>query len=340
MTDTAYIPAAIFGIPLDVAPEPCAAELPRMFARDFHLLRGTLRSDPPTEFGIVASLERPDTKMALSAAEQLAKATGLPSLICSPELEPWQKERIAREGAAFAQDARNIYAPFLGIAIAENPGAGRAAKTLSPQAQRMFTNLLSGAWDGLNAGSLAELMGKSRPSVSNYLAEIAAVSPSLVESEGRERRLANPGFERAELLERFEPYLATPVKRAFKIAALDPSTSAELGFLLAGRSALELKTDLAFDRGSLVLASDKEGIERLKDLLGDDLRELPLHAEEGTTVQEWAYPIDFPDERHRLATGIDSVDDLGLYLSLRDAAVDDARVEDAIDQVRSALCQS
>lgn len=340
MADTACIPTALFGIPLDIAPEPRAAELPRMFARDFHLLRGALLSNPPVEFGIVASLERPDTKMALSAAEQLAKVTGLPSLICSPELEPWQKERIAREGAAFAQDARNVYAPFLGIAIAENPGAGRAAKTLSPQAQRMFANLFSGEWDGLNAGSLADLMGKSRPSVSNYLAEIAAVSPSLVETEGRERRLANPGFERAELLERFEPFLASPVKCSFKVASLDPRIAADLGFLVAGRSALELKTDLAFDRGSLVFASNKEGIERLGDLLGEDLRELPLHADEGTLIQEWAYPVDFPDERHRLATGMDSVDDLGLYLSLRDAAVDDVRVEDAIDQVRSALCQS
>lgn len=338
MGDLAYIPTTIFSIPFSVAPEQKACGLPRMYSRSFDLLRAKLQDAAGTEFNIVGSLAKPDIAQAADAARLLAEATGLPCGLCSPELEFWQKEKLARNGMAFIQDERTMFLPFLGTAVVNAQGS-RAPKTLSSQSQRVFVNLAAGTWMNLKAGELAERLQKSRASVSKYLAEIASISPALVETDGRERILRNPGFSVEEVLERFGRFLSSPVKRTFKIAPLDAAAASELGLLLAGTSALEAKTDLSFDQSSLTFAAAKEDLSRIAESFPQTLQELPWYADQAATIQEWSYPIDRPDPRFRESLGFEAVDDLNLYLSLKDARFDDVRELDALDQIWEAICR-
>lgn len=331
-----YLPTSLFGIPLEVREEPRVSSFPRAMLRDFDLFRGQLQVPGTDEFGIVGSPTRPDIKHAMDAVTRMEEATSLPCLVCSPELEYWQKEKLAQNFIGFVQDSRNLFVPFLGAAATKAPRERQPAR-LSAQAQRIFLNVLTGIWADLTAGELAERVGKSRASVSKYLAELASVSPSLIEESGRDRIVRNPGLDPDELFERFEPYLSSPVRRTFTIARVDLLQAAEQGFLLGGMSALETKTDLSFDLFSITVAAPKNVVECALSDCPDAFRKVPWHADDVITVQELKYPIDRPDRRLEKPLGIGSIDDLNLYLSLKNERHDDVRVQDAIEQVRNRL---
>ena len=68
-------------------------------------------------------------------------------------------------------------------------------------------------------------MGKSRSSVSKYLAEIEAICPEVVIRAGRSTKLSRDGMGSTSLLDRFEPYLRSPVSRRFRISYGVPTSS-------------------------------------------------------------------------------------------------------------------
>ena len=207
------LPETIFGIPLTTAEEPAASRLPRIFTEEFRFLRASLAGREDREFDVVASDRRIDVKKAAAAAEAVSSITGLDAAVCSPALDWWQMRALAERGVPFIRDERNLWMPFLGAAVKMDVSA-TAPRPLSPQAQRVFTNLLCGAWDGRDAGEIAQLAGKSPSSVSKYLAELSAVCPQLIEKVGRRRLLTSAGIGKDELLERFDGYLSSPVARS------------------------------------------------------------------------------------------------------------------------------
>jgi hypothetical protein len=339
-----YIPETIFSIPLGILVEPHSDKIPRLYTKDFLLLRAKIEGAQfqYPEFCIIASAQRPDTKKALTLVEHMKELTdGKPCVVCSPELDFHQKEVFANSGVGFIQNDRNMFVPFLGIS-AHLVSKDAQPKKLSAQTQRIVSNVIMGTWLNLSAGDLAKRVGRSPASVSSYLSEIAAISPSLIEADGRSRILRNPGFSKDEILNNFEPYLGSPVKKQFKIVATSNHLErfAELGFLLASSSALEAKTDLAFNQNRITLMITEQTLKSAQNEQPELFGELPWWQESDREIQVWSYPIDYPDTNTRAAWGIASVDDLSLYLSLKDKLDDDdVRTQDALEQVRRKICR-
>ena len=332
------LPETIFGIPLTADEEPASSRLPRTFTREFRFLRAKLAGEGAPEFDIVASDRRIDVKKAAAAAETVSSITDLDATVCSPALDWWQMRALAERGVPFIRDERNLWMPFLGASVKMDVSA-TAPRQLSPQAQRVFTNLLCGAWDGKDAGELATLAGKSPSSVSKYLAELSAVCPQFIERLGRRRLLTSAGIGKDELLERFDGYLSSPVARSFPARVIgDAATLGKAGFLMSGEPALQLKTDLAYDGGPKVIAATNSLIDEAMRAGIMEKTESPWDAD--ATVQVLAYGVDFPDNRFKDQVGLPLVDDLTLYLAMRGAAGDDPRLADAIEQVRSSACHS
>ena len=331
------LPETIFGIPLTTAEEPAASRLPRIFTEEFRFLRASLAGREDREFDVVASDRRSDVKKAAAAAEAVSSITGLDAAVCSPALDWWQMRALAERGVPFIRDERNLWMPFLGAAVKMDVSA-TAPRPLSPQAQRVFTNLLCGAWDGRDAGEIAQLAGKSPSSVSKYLAELSAVCPQLIEKVGRRRLLTSAGIGKDELLERFDGYLSSPVARSFPArVAGDAAALGKAGFLMSGEPALQLKTDLAYG-GPKVIAATNNVVDEAMRAGIMNRSESPWDAD--ATVQVLAYGVDFPDNRFIGQVGLPLVDDLALYLAMRGEAGDDPRLADAIEQVRSSACHS
>ena len=329
---------ALYVDPVEGAKVPL---LPRMYAHGLEtgtFALGGVTSD--VRFVAVGSRARPDLKMLKGAVDSLRSACDLPVVAVSPSLDYWQKEWLASRQMPFIQDERNAYLPFVGLVVQET-SRGRRPLPLSPQAQRIVVNLIEGSWDDVSAGELSKRVGKSRSSVSKYLAEIEAICPEVVGRAGRSTRLGRNGLGSASLLESFEPYLRSPVSRRFRISyGVSPDELRNAGARLSGLSALGQVSDLSTGEAYPTVAFPQEGLAVAMASLGEAGEELPWWDEEGIDVEVWGYWDDLPiDLRERSVGGLRSVGALSLYLSLRDRYEDDVRVVDAVDQLREEICQ-
>lgn len=336
-----YMPEEMLGLYVDPVGGADVPPLPRMYARVLETgtfaLNG-IASD--VRFVAVGSRARPDLKMLKGAIDSLRSACDLPVVAVSPSLDYWQKEWLASRQIPFVQDERNAYLPFAGLVV-QAASRGRRPSPLSPQAQRVVVNLIEGGWDDVSAGELSKWVGKSRSSVSKYLAEIEAICPEVVSRSGRSTRLGRNGVARAALLDRFEPYLRSPVSRHFRISCgVGPDELRDAGARLSGLSALGQVSDLSAGDAYPTVAIPQEGLAGMMASLGGAGGELPWWDEEGTEVEVWGYWDDFPiDLRDHPIAGLNSVGALSLYLSLRGRYEDDVRVVDAIDQLREEICR-
>ncbi len=213
-----YMPEQLLALNVDPVGDAEVPPLPRMYTRELEagafVLNGIASN---VRFVAVGSRARPDLKMLKGAIDSLRLACDLPVVAVSPSLDYWQKEWLASRQIPFVQDERNAYLPFAGLVVQE-ASRGRRPSPLSPQAQRVVVNLIEGGWDDVSAGELSKRVGKSRSSVSKYLAEIEAICPEVVRRAGRSTKLCSSGMGKAALLDRFEPYLRSPASRRFRIS--------------------------------------------------------------------------------------------------------------------------
>lgn len=123
----------------------------------------------------------------------------------------------------------------------------------------------------MSAGELSSLCGKSRSSISIYLAEICTIAPDLVEKQSVRRLLRNPGHEAEELHDEFWPYLSSPITRRIRLPRR-PSMDAlcEAGALLSGESALSFVSDLALDDSCLAIAVTRTSLPKLQEACSTD----------------------------------------------------------------------
>ncbi len=335
------MPEEIFALHINPVDGVRVAPLPRMYSRELEVGAFALNgAASDVRFVAVGSKFRPDLKTLRGAVDLLSSECDLPVVVVSPSLDYWQKEWLASRQISFIQDARNAYLPFAGLAARGSSGSRRPSP-LSPQAQRIVINLIEGHWDQVNAGELSRRLGKSRASVSKYLAEIEAICPEAVVRQGRSTVLDGGGMGKARLLDRFEPYLRSPVSRSFRIPyGVGPSELRDVGARLSGLSALVQMSDLAAGEAYPTVAVPQDGLTGVMSALGKAGEELPWWDEEGTQVEVWGYWDDFPTGlQGRAIGGLNAVGRLSLYLSLRNRYEDDVRVADAIDQLREDICR-
>ena len=333
------IPKQLFSLPLITEPDSVAEKLPRRFSEDFDIVSAKL-GDAGQEFILAIATSRPTVLSSRALVRAVAKIDGSRRVVVfSPDIDSGMMRALAGEGIAYVKDASNAFLPFLGMA-ASPTSAVRRPSTLSPHAQRMVLNVIAGRWDGLAAGELAEAAGVSRSTVSNCLAEIEAILPSMLVAEWKRRVLGNPGLSKEELLDIFDPYLASPVRGRKLLSGREGlDVLADFGALLSGESALPYFSDLAHNSGVVRVAVHRKMLDELIAAMGDAWAVAEWFEEPAIIVEEWAYPIDGRDPVSRASSGFDSLDALSLYIEMKDAGEDDVRLADAVAQLREAACR-
>lgn len=334
------LPKQLFGLPLRVdASSSIENMLPRAISDDFELRDAALGNSAEGRFIIALAASPKSARRARALVTAVKKHSETPVAIFLDRTDAKMRESLARGGIPFISADGNAYLPFAGI-LATNSPALREPKTLSPQAQRIFLNLLSGRWDKCTASDLAGLCQKSNASITRYLAEIEAVMPSLVTSSWRAKVLQNPGIPNDELLERFEPYLATPVaERVRLVESLGLALLARHGACLSGESALAFFSDLAYNPERLTVAMGRDQLKKLRAALGSDWNEAPWHVDATITIEVLAYPLDERATVSRPSTGLECVDPSTLYAEFLHTHLDDPRLLDAIEQLRRTICR-
>lgn len=332
------IPEKLFSLIMNLDPCQLSDRLPKHFANGFKLywacLEGVERRFVLAKVVGAASLS---TFRALVHA--ISNVDDHPVVICSPYLDSRMMKALSSEGIPYIRDEMNVFLPFLGMAAMPVPES-RQPGPLSPRTQRIVLNLISGRWDGLSASELSEACGVSASTISGCLAEVEAILPAAVSKEWKRKVLRNPGMTKEGLIEAFEGYFTSPVRRRIYLERpKDLSVLRDLNVVLAGESALSFYSDLAHDVEKVHIAVYRKELSTLKDVLGEGWKETRWIGTSCLVVEEWSYRIDGINVLSRPSTGLDVIDPLGLYVEVACLLGKDDRLDDAIEQLREAACR-
>lgn len=189
-------------------------------------LRGLYSFERWTAFGVpfamASPIESPTVKTMVKHRNALETALGIPVAFALENATGYRVERMLEAGLPFVASSKQVYLPFLGIALNGDKGhAGDrkqvSVETLSPQAQRLAIMALYGDLEGTSVTQAANILAVAKMTVSRAFDELAAVDPSIVVSEGR-RRVLRPDRNKIALWRRLEPYMTSPVAREHFLA--------------------------------------------------------------------------------------------------------------------------
>ena len=184
-------------------------------------LRGLYSFERWTAFGVqfvmASPHESPTVKTMAKHRNALETALGIPVAFALESATGYRVERMLEAGLPFVASSKQVYLPFLGIALNGDKGhAGDhkqvSVETLSPQAQRLAIMALYCDLEGTSVTQAANSLAVAKMTASRAFDELAAVDPSIVVSEGR-RRVLRPDRNKIALWRRLEPYMASPVAR-------------------------------------------------------------------------------------------------------------------------------
>ncbi|MDO4290507.1 MAG: hypothetical protein Q4C41_04685 [Eggerthellaceae bacterium] len=341
MTLVSRTPERLFSMPLRIGEEsPLASKLPRFHRERFDIREAQLGNSDQGRFLAALPRERPTVISSRNLVGAFAAVSSEPLAVCWDGIDVGMRRAFASEGIPYIKDADNALLPFLGAVISSERPLPVPSR-LSPQAQRMLFNLLSGLWEGCSAGQLAERTGKSNASVTKYLSEIEAIAPSFVVSEGKSRVLRLPGgITKREALEAFESYISSPVAKTHRIAAaVDFAALKKAGAKLSGESALAEFSDLARDPARTTVMMDADDVASLADAVGSAWREAQWYEEAPLVVEEWLYPVDAGSRADSHPCALDCVDSFSLYAEVSSLNTGDVRFEDAVEQLKEEICR-
>lgn len=292
-------------------------------------LRGLFELERWSVFGVEFAMARPLENLAVKTLAKhrssLEGALGMPvAFALDSAATGYRLDRMVEEGLPFVADGRQVYLPFLGVALSKagRAGAMRPAtvEKLSPQAQRLALKVVYGKIGCLTVTQAAELLGVAKMTASRAFSEMEAVNPAWVASEGRQRRLCLKGSLR-EFWRQVEPHLTSPVVREHRLESI-PEASLPLG----GMSALchhSMLADNPWPTFAVTRAQERElGLKDSRHLAGWDSWERPA-----CVVQVMRYELD------SLAMGEEAIDPLSAVLSLTGEEREDPRVAGEIERI-------
>ena len=332
------IPKHLFSQPLKTSHTSILAEIPRIFSEDYNIYSAQL-GEIASPFMIIEPTKRATLSSLKSIIQAMQKIDSSQLVIFSPYLDLGIMKALSSEGIAYIKDTNNAFLPFLAMAISET-AANRTPKMLSAQAQRIAINFISGKWTNITAGEIASRAQVSRSTITNSLAEIQAILPSTIVTEWKKRILKNPGLSKEELLDTFDPFLISPVRKRIHLSSTDclPLLKKH-GALLSNESALPNFSDLASPEETIFLALHKEEINMIEKKYPQSLVEANWFEQPALILEEWAYKIDERYSDPNNVSSFDSLDALSLYVEMKDCGESDIRLLDAITQLREIACQ-
>ncbi len=237
--------------------------------------------------------------------QQRASAVlALPVAVYWPHAGAAQAEELRRLGCSYITPAGGAFLPFLWLRIppaewSASPPSGEEPGPLSPCAQVIvLRQLLFGDVEGKNIRSLARLLPYSAALLGRATLSLLAHSLCAYPAGTRCGRFLFPSNAH-DLWLQAEPMLRSPVRQRFAVSReLAPPLPA------AGISALAMASDLADDPLPTCAYYQRARAGRLQPA--------PPHAA-SLRIEKWSYP-----PSALIAPGARRVDDLSLYLSLRE----------------------
>lgn len=292
------------------------AALPAYLTGQYDFFDGTVGS---VHILFLRSVEEPVPSAAKKHERTLQQNWIGPVAFVFERITPRTRQRMVSEGLSFVVPGNQVYLPALGVNLRERYQTRmQTTDRLRPSAQVLFLHALTGRSPASGTPSgLARRLGYTAMAMGQALNQLEDAKLVNVHKEGRERLFELAG-EPADLWQRAQPLLASPISRRRYLVGVAPSE--RIG-LAAGLSALTTYSALA-EPTVPVVALDRVTTKSLLDARG--VQELPTADEADLEVEVWSYKPGTLSEEP-------AVDRLSLYLSLRDDT--DERVHSALDEM-------
>lgn len=279
--------------------------------RELHLLGQTLTVALPN-----AKARRGLAQLTKDRA-LLSSKLGSDVVLLLPDVRSYERRQLVQKHIPFIVPGRQLFLPMLFVDLRETFGSRTSPQrsVMGWSAQMIILrHLLDGDVSGQPLTNVASVLGYSAMAVTYGVNELVALELCTKHTQGRAKTVQF-GFSSKALWENALPHMRSPVKRRFFASVSDLQLP---GALDAGLTALSQVTDLAYV-GQKIVALPHKDIGRM--VTDGALNKREYEDDAATIVEGWAYTP------QQLSHG-PAVDELSLYLSLKD---------DADDRVQMAL---
>ena len=284
-----------------------------------------------TDFIVASPRESLAVKTLAKHEAKLRSIFSLPIAFGYDGTTEYRAARLVEAGLPFIANGKQIYLPFLGVALSKEHGRMPALKTpgagkVSPQTQRFVLMAIYENLTNLNVTQAAELLGIAKITASRVFDELWTINPAWIATSGRTRRFVRDA-DRAAFWHKALSHLFNPAVREYRLNRI-PADGERLP--LSGISAVShysMLEDDPFPTFAVTKAQEQE-----LGLRGGGLADWEQWDDPACAIQVMRYRLDSMDGA--------AIDPLSAILSLSEEDRGDPRVEGAIeDIVREVLGQ-
>ncbi|MEE3420300.1 MAG: hypothetical protein VZR02_04260 [Lachnospiraceae bacterium] len=247
---------------------------------------------------------------------QMEAYSGLTCVLYLKNMNYYARDKMIEEGIPFVWEGHQIYLPFLGALLDDNPRqAIPVCGQISFLTQKLLLTALYQGWKHVTVTKAAEILGVSKMSITRCFDELEAMNIPYLTIRNRARNFSADQDKR-NMWEIIRPILRTPVIRTYLLKE-------EPGIVLpmAGTMALAHFSMLDEERCPIYAFTKKE----LPKMNVSSENWVPAGEDPGCIVQELGYYIYFQDGK--------AVDPLTAALSLTEEELTDPRISIAVDEM-------
>lgn len=247
---------------------------------------------------------------------QMEMYTGLPCVIYLRDMNYYSRDAMLKEGIPFVWEGHQIYLPFMGTLLDDNPRQALATGgQISYLTQRMLLTSLYQSWQRITVTKAAELLGVSKMSITRCFDELEVMDIPYLKVRSRARNFSADKDKRA-MWETLRPVMRNPIIASYALREIPPAV-----LPMSGTMALAHYSML--DEGEYpIYAITKKDLDKI-DVSARHL--VPPGEIPGCLVQKMGYYISFGDGA--------AVDPLTTALSISEEELADPRVSMAIDEM-------
>ncbi|MDR1206190.1 MAG: hypothetical protein LBL26_12070 [Peptococcaceae bacterium] len=248
---------------------------------------------------------------------QLKKLTEMDCVLCLKSAGAYTRKKMLDEGLPFIIAGRQIYMPFLGVALkSEDEREIPAADKISYVTQKLLLMAMYGRWENVTLTEAAAKLGVSKMTATRCFDELQSLWPQLIVKPGKTRNFLWNQSPR-KLWDLTRSLLRSPVGKQYRLMNHVPVEGMKLG----GLSAISHYSMLA-DSAYPVCAVTKE---KAKTAALERYGTVPKSETPALVIQIIQYSLDFADTA--------AIDPLSAVLSVPGDEMSDPRVESAIEEI-------
>ena len=277
-----------------------------------------------TDFIVATPRENLAVKTLAKHEAKLKTVSGLPVAFGYREATGYRTVRLVEAGIPFIVDGKQLYLPFLGVALTKernkkpSPKADSADK-VSAQTQRFILKVAYEGLTNLSVTQASELLDVAKITASRIFDELEAIDPTWITTDGRIRKFVCE-TDQAAFWRKAEPHLFNPVVREYRLDCIPAIEHLPL----SGISAIShhsMLADKSYPTYAITKAQEGElGLKTGRGLAGWD-----QWGDPACVVQVMRYHLDSMDEA--------AIDPLSAILSLSEEDKNDPRIEGEIEDI-------